>query len=176
MQSHSKLSRDKLLWIRQRANNILCIPASRLPTTSTHMTSSLSSPCLIMDCLISTAGGRKTKQQSVRAAHTAECPQRLDPSNNNCPSSFQILSRRSEQQKSILTWFFFLLLLLPLLFFFLSLYLKKPLPHCTPGKLNWVSAAWVVVVSMATAGPTEHEHWGRHLAMLFIPHHSQKWC
>lgn len=144
MHSHGERARDNQTTGKQH-------PASWLPTSSTHMTSSLSSPCLIMDCFISTGG------------QTGLCLESSDPSINSHPLRFQILRRRSEQHKSILTWFFFFLL-------------EATVTRLYTSKLNWVSAAWVVAVSMATSGPTEHKRWGRHLAMLFIPHHSQKWC
>lgn len=125
MQSHSKLTRDKLPWTAQLANNILCIPPSRLPTTSTHMTSSLSSPCLIMDRLISTAGGEENKNLS---AQPAAC---LESSSTSRSSSFS--GGESEQQKSNLTWF--------LSFFFLFFfYLKQRLPNCTPAA-GWTGSA-----------------------------------
>lgn len=70
------------------------------------MTSSLSSPCLIMDCFISTEGGGKAG--IYPSSQTGLCLESPDPSINSHPSRFQILRRRSEQHKSILTWFFYL--------------------------------------------------------------------
>lgn len=171
MHSHSLLTRDKLLRTRQLANNILCIPRSRLPATSTHMTSSLSSLCLIMVRLISTVWGRKTKREFIRVAKQWRLKKPLYPASRAPEFIFFELSKGEEVNVRNRWWpvFFFQMFLACFFFFFPHLYLMQRFP-------NWVSAAWVVVVSMATTGPTQHKHWGRHLTMLFIPHQSQKWC
>lgn len=95
--------------------------------------------------------GRNTKQECIWEAWTV-----ADPS-DNLPSGLPTLRRRRERRKSILNRF--------VGFFFSSRsLLEATVTKLYTSRLNWVSAAWVVAVSMATAGPTEHNHWGETLS------------
>lgn len=171
MHRHSELSRDNGRLGKQH-------PASRLPTSSTRMTSSLSSPSLIMAAVSFGQQGSKNKARLARPRRTNSAVSRKlgplrgqptpPPTLPTPPPMLSDSQKEKKWHKSILTRRpsspCSHLLLLPLL------------PSTNTSKLNWVSGAWVVTVSMATSGLTEHKRWGRHLAMLFIPHHSQKWC
>lgn len=85
--------------------------------------------------------GEENKAQIYPSSRTASCLESTDPPPMAAPPptptpSFVVLRRRGKWQKSILTWFL-------KWFFFSHLHLRQRLP-------NWVLAAWVVVVSMAT--------------------------
>lgn len=82
--------------------------------------------------------GEENKAQIYPSSQTASCLESTDPPPMAAPPtpSFVVLRRRGKWQKSILTWFL-------KCFFFSHLHLRQRLP-------NWVLAAWVVVVSMAT--------------------------
>lgn len=82
--------------------------------------------------------GEENKAQIYPSSQTASCLESTDPPPMAAPPtpSFVVLRRRGKWQKSILTWFV-------KWFFFSHLHLRQRLP-------NWVLAAWVVVVSMAT--------------------------
>lgn len=82
--------------------------------------------------------GEENKAQIYPSSRTASCLESTDPPPMAAPPhpSFVVLRRRGKRQKSILTWFLKWV-------FFSHLHLRQRLP-------NWVLAAWVVVVSMAT--------------------------
>lgn len=67
MHSHSELTTDKLLKTRLLVNNILCIPPSQLPTTSSHMTSF---PAMFNYGLshLDSSGEENKKQKSIQPA------------------------------------------------------------------------------------------------------------
>lgn len=109
--------------------------------------------------------GEENKAQIYPSSRTASCLESTDPPPMAAPPphpSFVVLRRRGKRQKSILTWFLKWV-------FFLPSSLEATVTKLGLGCLSRSCFH-------GNTGPTQHEHWGRHLAMLFIPHQSQKWC
>lgn len=153
MHSHSGLTTDKLPWTRQQANNILCIAPSQLPTNlhSYDLSSVIAMFNYGLSHFDTRGGGGEGKQSSS-----------VSPTLSFSEGEAETAGINSD-----------------LIFRLFNLYFERRVTKLDTSKLklNWVSAARVlVVVSMVTAGPTEHWRRVRHLAMLFIPHHSPRWC
>lgn len=121
MHSHCELNRDKLPWTTQLANNILCIPPSQLPTTSTHMTSVIAMYNYGPSHFDSR--GEENKARLYPSSQTAACLESLDP-------SIIKVRKLSDSQKEKVN---------SRNQFWPDFYLKQRLPNCTPA--GWTGSA-----------------------------------
>lgn len=132
MHSHSELTRDKLPWTRQLANNILCIPPSRLPH---HLHSyDLSSVIAMFNYGLShfDSGGEENKAWIYPEQLNSSVSRKLGPFQQPACELSWFSEGESENGRNQFWPDFFFLPFFFFCFFLFCPYLKQRLPNCIP--------------------------------------------